>query len=70
MTLSPKQCIVEIITLWHFRLPLLIQIFIKVATSPRLLGIGMPSTGFKIEETVKLISHPAYEGTQTLRTAS
>ena len=27
----------------HFRLPLLIQMFIKVASSPRLSGIGMPS---------------------------
>ena len=30
-------------TLWHFRLPLLIQMFIKVASSPRLSGIGMHS---------------------------
>ena len=30
-------------TLWHFRLPLPIQMFIKVASSPRLSGIGMPS---------------------------
>ena len=30
-------------TLWHFRLPLLIQMLIKVASSPRLSGIGMPS---------------------------
>ena len=29
--------------LWHFRLRLLIQMFIKVASSPRLSGIGMPS---------------------------
>ena len=43
MTLSPKLGVVEIITLWHFRLPLLIQMFIKVASSPRLSGIGMPS---------------------------
>ena len=43
MTLSPKLGIVEISTLWHFRLPLLIQMFIKVASSPRLSGIGMPS---------------------------
>ena len=28
---------------WHFRLPLPIQMFIKVASSPRLSGIGMPS---------------------------
>ena len=43
MTLSPKLGVVEISTLWHFRLPLLIQMFIKVASSPRLRGIGMPS---------------------------
>ena len=43
MTLSPKLGVVEISTLWHFRLSLLIQMFIKVASSPRLLGIGMPS---------------------------
>ena len=44
MTLSPKLGVVEISTLWHFRLPLVIQTFIKVASSPRLSGIGMPST--------------------------
>ena len=43
MTLSPKLGVVGISTLWHFRLPLLIQMFIKVASSPRLSGIGMPS---------------------------
>ena len=43
MTLSPKLGIVGISTLWHFRLPLPIQMFIKVASSPRLSGIGMPS---------------------------
>ena len=43
MTLSPKLCVVEISTLWHFRLPLLIQMFIKVTSSPRLSEIGMPS---------------------------
>ena len=43
MTLSPKLGVVEISTLWHFRLPLLIQMFIKVASSPGLSGIGMPS---------------------------
>ena len=31
MTLSPKQGAVGISTLWHFRLPLPIQMFIKVA---------------------------------------
>ena len=41
--LIPKLDVVEISTLWHFRLPLLIQMFIKVASSPRLSGIGMPS---------------------------
>ena len=34
---------IEISTLWHFRIPLLIQMFIKVASSLRLSGIGMPS---------------------------
>ena len=43
VTLSPKLGTVEISTLWHFRLPLPIQMFIKVASSPRLTGIGMPS---------------------------
>ena len=43
MTLSPKLGVVEISTLWHFRLPLPYQMFIKVASSPRLSGIGMPS---------------------------
>ena len=43
MTLSPKLGVVGISTLWHFRLPLPIQMFIKVASSPRLTGIGMPS---------------------------
>ena len=43
MTLSPKLGVVEISTLWHFRLPLPIQMFIKVASFPRLSGIGMPS---------------------------
>ena len=43
MTLSPKLGAVGIGTLWHFRSPLPIQMFIKVASSPRLSGIGMPS---------------------------
>ena len=43
VTLSPKLGVVEISTLWHFRLPLLIMMFIKAASSPRLSGIGMPS---------------------------
>ena len=34
--LIPKLGVVEISTLWHFRLPLLIQMFIKVASSPEL----------------------------------
>ena len=42
MTLSPKLGVVEISTLWHFRLPLPIQMFIKVVSSSRLSGIGMP----------------------------
>ena len=43
MTLSPKLGVVEISTLWHFKLPLPIRMFIKVASSPRLSEIGMPS---------------------------
>ena len=43
MTLSPELGVIGISTLWHFRLPLPIQMFIKVASSPRLSGIGMPS---------------------------
>ena len=43
MTLSPKLGVVGISTLWHFRLPLPTQMFIKVASSPRLSGIGTPS---------------------------
>ena len=35
MTLSQKLGVVGISTLWHFRLPLSIQMFIKVASSPR-----------------------------------
>ena len=34
MTLFPKLGVVEISTLCNFRLPLLIQMFIKVASSP------------------------------------
>ena len=34
MTLSPKLGVVEISTLWHFRLPLPIQMFIKVVSFP------------------------------------
>ena len=41
--LIPKLGVVGISTLWHFRLPLPIQVFLKVASSPRLSGIGMPS---------------------------
>ena len=43
MTLSPKLGVVGISTQWHFRLLLPIQMFIKVASSPRLSGIGTPS---------------------------
>ena len=41
--LIPKLGVVEISTLCNFRLPLLIQMSIKVASSPGLSGIGMPS---------------------------
>ena len=41
--LIPKTRLVEISTLWHFRLPFLIQMFKKLASSPILSGIGMPS---------------------------
>ena len=37
MTLSPKLGVVEINTLWHFRHPFLIQMFIKVSSSPQTL---------------------------------
>ena len=40
MTLSPKLGVVEISTLWHFRLPLQIQMFIKVASFLGLSGNG------------------------------
>ena len=43
MTLSPELDVVEISTLWHFKLPLPIQMFIKIASSPRISEIGMPS---------------------------
>ena len=43
MTLSPELDVVEISTLWHFKLPLSIQMFIKIASSPRISEIGMPS---------------------------
>ena len=43
MTLSPNLSVVEISTLWHFRLRLLMQMFIMIAFPPRLSGIGMPS---------------------------
>ena len=43
MALSPKLGVLEISTLWHFRLPLLIQMLIKVASSPSLPRIGLPS---------------------------
>ena len=38
MTLSPKLGVLEIITVWHFRPPLPIQMFIKVVSSPRQSG--------------------------------
>ena len=76
MTLSPKLHVgvVEFSTLWHFRLPLLIQMFIKVASSPRLSGIGMPSPILwshllKMQRTVLLSSLLWWElGTNSLIT--
>ena len=41
--LSLKLGVVEISTLWPFRLTLLIQMFIQIASSLRLSGTGMPS---------------------------
>ena len=72
MTLSPKLGVVEISTLWHFRLPLLRQIEHK--TSPRLSGIGMPSLILwshllKMQRTVLLSSLLRWElGTNSLIT--
>ena len=43
MTFFPELGVVEISTQKHFRSPLLIQMFINVASSPRLSGIGMSS---------------------------
>ena len=43
MTLFPKLVVVETGTLRHFRSPLLVQVFIKLVSSPRLSWIGMPS---------------------------
>ena len=74
MTLSPKLGVVEISTLWQFRLPLLIQMFIKAASSPRLSGIGMPSPIFwshllKMQRIVLLSSLLWWElGTNSLIT--
>ena len=42
-TLFPKLGMVEISTQRHFRPPLLIQMFINVAPSPGLSGIGISS---------------------------
>ena len=75
MTLSPKLGVVGISTLWHFRLPLPIQMFIKVASSPRLSGIGMPSPilwshPLKMQRIVLLSSLLWWElGTNSLITA-
>ena len=44
MTLSPKLGVVEISTLWHFRLLLPIQMFTKVASSSRLSGNVLPDS--------------------------
>ena len=76
MTLSPKLGVIEISTLWHFRLPLLIQVSIKVASSPRLSGIGMPSPIFwshllKMQRIVLLSSLLWWElGTNSLITGA
>ena len=40
--LISKLGVVEISTLWHFRLPLLIQMFIKEASSPDYQGLECP----------------------------
>ena len=69
---DPKLGVLEISTLWHFRLPLLIQMFIKVASSPRLFGIGMHSPILwshllKMQRTVLLSSLLWWElGTNSL----
>ena len=74
MTLFPKLGVVEISTLWHFRLPLLIQMFIKVVSSPRLSVIGMPysilwSHLLKMQRIVLLSSLLRWElGTNSLIT--
>ena len=74
MTLSPKLGVVEISTLWHFRLTLPTQMFVKVASSPRLSGIGMPSPilwshPLKMQRFVLLNSLPLWElGTNSLIT--
>ena len=66
--------VVGISTLWHFRLPLPIQMFIKVASSPRLSWIGMPSPilwshPLKMQRIVLLISLLLWElGTNSLIT--
>ena len=41
MTLSPLLGIAGMVILWHIRSPLPTLIFISVAFSPNLLGIGM-----------------------------
>ena len=74
MTLFQKLGIVGISTLWHFRLPLPIQMFKKVASCPRLSGIGMPSPilwshPLKIQRIVLLSSLLWWElGTNSLIT--
>ena len=72
--LSPNLGVVEIRTLWHFRLPLLIQKFIKVASSPILSRIGVHSPILwshllKLQRTVLLNSLLWWElGTYSLIT--
>ena len=43
MALFPKLGVVEINTLWLFRLQFLVKMFINIVSSLSLLGIGMPS---------------------------
>ena len=73
MSLSPKLGVLVISILWHFRLPLLIQMLIKVVSSPRLSGIRMPSpilwSHLKVQRIVLLSSLFWWElGTNTLIT--
>ena len=74
--LIPKTRLVEISTLWHFKLPLPIRMFIKIASSPRLSEIGMPSPilwshPLKMQRIVLLSSLLRWElGTNSLSTCA